>query len=166
MNNITLLLLILFLGPFCSLPLGQARDFGRGKLEVVESAEKASVPWPTRKTNTMSFVSVVEARVFRFLGVEVAVKGVCFLSNLWDKVTLEEHVEVLWIVALGTRKHALVDELVDGLAFHDEGGSDADVGRVDEKGCSREQENDSLVFVVAKTAVGSEKMPEEIILAS
>jgi hypothetical protein len=90
-------------------------------LKVVESAEKAPVPWPTRKTNTMSFVSVIEARVFCFLGIEVAVKGVCFLTNLWNKVTLEEHMEILRIVALGTRKHALVDELINGLAFHDEG---------------------------------------------
>lgn len=84
MNNVALLLLVLFLGPFCSLPLGQARDFGGSKLNVVECAKEASVPWPTRKTNTMSFVGVVETRVFRFLGVEVAVKGVCFLTNLWN----------------------------------------------------------------------------------
>lgn len=75
--------------------------------------------------------------------------------------------EVLWIVALGTRKHALVDELVDCLPFHDDGESDADVGRVDEKRvCSREQENDSRVFVVVKPVVGQEKIAEENLSAS
>jgi hypothetical protein len=58
--------------------------------------------------------------------------------------------EVLWIVALGTRKHALVDELVDGLAFHDEGESNADVGRVDEKKSlqSVRKKKNSQIYVV------------------
>jgi hypothetical protein len=121
MNNVTLLLLVLFLGPFGSLPLGQTCDFGIGKLKVVESAEKASVPGPPREANTMSFVSVIEARVFRFLGVKVAVKSVSLLANLWDQVSLEEDLETLRIVTLGSRKHALVNELIDRLALHDDG---------------------------------------------
>ena len=121
MNNVTLLLLVLFLGPFSSLPFGQTSDFGIGKLKVVKSAEKASVPGPPRKANTMGFVSVIEARVFRFLGVKVAVKSVSFLTNLWNQVSLEEDLETLRIVALGSRKHALVNELIDRLALHDDG---------------------------------------------
>jgi len=71
-----------------------------------------------RETNAMGVVSVVEAGVLGFLGVEVAVESVRFLTNLWNQVALEQSMEVLRVVALGTREHALVNELVNGTALH------------------------------------------------
>jgi hypothetical protein len=69
----------------------------------------------------MSVVGIIEARIFRFLSLEMAVKSVGFLTDLGDQVALEKGVEVLRVVALGTREHALVDELINRTALHDGG---------------------------------------------
>lgn len=66
----------------------------------------------------MSRVSVVEARVFRFLGLKMTVEGVRLLSDFGDQAALEDGMEVGRIVGLWAREHVLVDHLINLAALH------------------------------------------------
>lgn len=66
----------------------------------------------------MCAVVVVKTWVLSLGGVEVAIKGMDFLADLEDQVSLQEGVEVLGVLRARLREHLLEDELVDWTTLH------------------------------------------------
>jgi len=49
----------------------------------------------------------------------VAIESLCFKSDFWHELSLQQTLEILGIRGFGLGEHVLVHELVDGAALHD-----------------------------------------------
>ena len=76
------------------------------------------MPGPAAQANAVDVVAVVQAGILGFLGIEMAVKGVDFLADFGDEVSVKKRVEVLGLGTPEFGEHELVNELVDGPALH------------------------------------------------
>jgi hypothetical protein len=106
-HNNAFILLIPLPRPLGPLPAAKVLDLAIRQAQIVERLEQPPVVRKSAEAHAMRRVAVVEARISRFCGVEIAVEGLDFDADFGNEVTGEMGGEGRRVVGGGIWEEAI-----------------------------------------------------------
>jgi hypothetical protein len=113
-DGAALVLFVALARPACAFPAAEVLDFLVGQVQLVESSEEPCVVWKASEAHAVRAIAVVETRVFRFYGVEIAVEEADFDSHFLDEIQGEMGGERRRIIVPGAWEQMCVQKVSNG----------------------------------------------------